>query len=96
VSEEKLRFICDTETKKYEIVVRCAKVELGPSKEAIVTDRRRESENTCTKRWSKECRGRAGEKRVTESEWKSPSSININAKKNKKERRQKECGEGAS
>jgi len=33
----------------------------------------------------KECRGRAGEKRVIESEWKSPSSININAKNNKRE-----------
>jgi len=48
-----------------------------------VTDRRQGSENTSTKRWSKECRGRAGGKRVIEREWKSPSTININAKKGK-------------
>lgn len=60
-----------------------------------MTHRRQESENTSTKRWSKECRGRAGEKRVIERERKCPSSININAKKNIKGRRQKECGEYA-
>jgi hypothetical protein len=52
-----------------------------------VTDRQQESENTSTKRWSKECRGRAGEKRVIEREWKSPSTININAKKGKETKR---------
>jgi hypothetical protein len=59
-----------------------------------VTDRRLESENTSTKRWSKECRGRAGEKRVIEREWKSPSSININAKRNKKRNETKRVWRG--